>query len=369
VEVRERIAVPLKAFVGISTPVLAVWGLIEIAEALSGWEIDLIEKRAALGVALAVALIVYIRFSSKNPVVRLIIFVMRNIWLWIFGNVSERRVLEDIHQTTSALAQSLLFGRMANLKSLKVNHYHIVYTHKGRDDHTFGDFQQYRIPGFPFDEAEIVILLWYFVASDLNLGWSDIRTVCSCTHRIDQARTRILQGPYSLVGSPKGNTYSKRLMEAILDLERRHLIERTYLYTMQVGTDDSCYLRDAMGNDLIPDATNPSNPDIDRPMKDYAMLMKLPNILADGKVDFDSTVLLFAGCKVAGQVALTQWIGDPGNLARLAQDHALHYFQMIMEVQYYFVPGGIPRIDMAHPIVIERVTIDSSAALPVRGMP
>jgi hypothetical protein len=254
---------------------------------------------------------------------------------------------------------------MANLKGSNVNYYHILYTHKGPDDHTFGDFQRYRIPGFPFDEAEIVILLWYFVASNLNLGWSDIRTVCSCTHRIDQARTRVLRGSYSLVGSPKDNAYSKSLMEAILDLERRHLLARTFLYTMQLTPDNSCYLHDAMGDHLIPDATNPRNPDTNRLMKDYAMLMKLPNVLADGKVDFDGTVLLFAGCKVAGQVALTQWIGDPSNLAKLAQEHALHYFQMILEVQYYFVPEGIPRIDMAQPVVIERVTIDSSAALSV----
>jgi hypothetical protein len=124
---------------------------------------------------------------------------------------------------------------------------------------------------------------------------------------------------------------------------------------MQLDQNGACYLRDAKGKDLIPDPTDPSNPDQNRIMKDYALLMKLPNVLSGAQVDDTNTILLFAGCKVAGQVGLTQWVGDPNNLANLAMEYSSRFFQLVLEVHYKFVPRGIPEIITAKTLVVEPI--------------
>jgi hypothetical protein len=287
----------------------------------------------------------------------LIIFISKNLWLWIFGNVHERETLNEIHNTTAALHESLLFGRLANLRSLGSNYYHIIYTHKGGHNHVFGDLQNYRIAGFPYDEAEIIMLLWYFVASNLNLGWSEIRTICSCSANRDALHQKIVRSSFSLVGSSKANHFTGELMSRILSLEKEHLIERTHLYTMQKDQKGDCYLRDAKGKDLVPDLTDPSNPDEKRIMKDYAILMKLPNILHPERIDIEDTILLFAGCRVAGQVGMTRWIGDPVNLANLSREYSSRFFQVILEVSYKFVPRGIPNIVSSNILAVEQIEV------------
>ena len=310
-EPRARADLLLRTVLGVFPPLLTTWALVSIYQAIFGVTIDKRLELSLLGLALALGIYVGVRISSENRLVQFLLFISKNLWLWIFGNVAERETLNEIHNTTAALHESLLFGRLADLRSLSARYYHIIYTHKGEHDHVFGDLQHYRIAGFPYDEAEIIMLLWYFVASNLNLGWSEIRTICSCSINRAALRQKIVRSSFSLVGSSKENLFTSELMNRILSLEKEHIIERAHLYTMQTDEKGDCYLRDAKGKDLVPNPTDPSNPDEKQIMKDYALLMKLPNILAPERIDAKNTILLFAGCKVAGQVGLTQWIGDP----------------------------------------------------------
>jgi hypothetical protein len=359
-EPRARTELLLRTGLGVLPPLLTVWTLITIYEAVFNVTVDRRLDLLLLGVALILGIYAGIKISSENRLVRAVVFIFKNLWLWVFGNVNERETLNEIHNTTAALHESLFFGRLANLRSLGSNYYHIVYTHKGPREHAFGDLQNYRIAGFPYDEAEIIMLLWYLVASNLNLGWSEIRTICSCSANQGELHDRIVRSSFSLVGSSKANYFTSRLMDEILSLEKEHLIERTHIYTMQTDQNGDCYLRDAKGKDLVPDLTNPSNPDEKKTMKDYALLMKLPNILGPRKVDLDDTILLFAGCRVAGQVALTKWVGDPVNLAILSREYSSRFFQVILEVKYNFIPQGIPKIVSTSILTMESIEVKSS---------
>ena len=136
------------------------------------------------------------------------------------------------------------------------------------------------------------------------------------------------------------------------------------MYIMEVH-NGLCYLRDgrAKGRHLEPDPTNPENPDTEAVMRDYAVLMKLPNFLSHGESGRKQTIMLFAGCKVAGQVALTEWVANPLNLARLASEYSSKYFQIIFEVHYRFVPGGVPNVLEIEPIISEEVKVPVREAL------
>jgi hypothetical protein len=348
----------LRTVLGVFAPLLMVAALVPIIDALFSVSISKRLELTLLGVALVVGVYVGVRVSPNSRLVRFLVFISKNIWLWIFGNIDERKTLTEIHRTTAALHEELLFGRLADLRSISVKYYHIVYTHKGERDHIFGDLQHYRIAGFPFDEAEIIMLLWYLIASNLHLGWSNIRTICSCSmHRVALER-RIVSGSFSLVGSSKANLFTKRLMDRLLALEQDHIIERAHLYTMQVDESGDCYLKDTKGRNLQPDPTDPDNPDEKRVMRDYAMLMKLPNILAPGGIDPKNNILLFAGCRVAGQIGLTQWIGNPINLANLTREYSSRFFQVILEIEYRFVPRGIPNIVATRILAAEQLKVE-----------
>jgi hypothetical protein len=281
---------------------------------------------------------------------RTLVFVPKNIWLWIFGNLKEHELLGDIHTTALALHESILFGQLANLKNAGIGQYYIVHTHKGEHDPIVGNGEGYRIPGFPFDEAELIMRLWYFVASNLNLDWSHIRTACGCSFANRQFKERIYRGSFAVVGSPKANSFSKDLMDKIGRLEEENRLERKHMYIMQVD-GDLCFLRGRKpgDRDLRPDPTNPLAPDTEKVMTDYAVMMKLPNIVSCDKIDRGHTILLFAGCKVAGQVALTVWISQPENLAHVTSSFSSKYFYIILEVKYRFVPQGVPKLILVKP--------------------
>jgi len=289
------------------------------------------------------------QISLNDPFVKRIwntvSYIPMNIWLWIFGNVKEHRILNDIHKTTLALQESSLFGQLAELRSRDIECYHILFTHKDGHERDIGDEEHYRIPGFPFDEAELIMRLFYFVASNLNLGWSDIRIRCSCCYDNQQIRDKIAKGAMAIIGSPKANRFSSHLMERIKELEKKKRLEREHTYTMEVE-GELCYLKGhkPSDEDLRPDDTNPTSPDTKKEMTDYAMMMKLPNLLSDNKIDRRKTIILFAGCKVAGQFALTEWISKPANLVNLVSNFSSKYFYSIFEVKYRFVPQGVPNL-------------------------
>jgi hypothetical protein len=125
---------------------------------------------------------------------------------------------------------------------------------------------------------------------------------------------------------------------------------RQHRYVMKVGVKNGedqmhkrCYLHGDGVQDqhLWPDSIAGIKKD---EMVDYALFMKLPNILSDDLKDRRETVLVLAGCKVGGQVALTDWISDPKNLAEIHEKYAGKNFYCVLKVHYVFVDGGIPNI-------------------------
>ena len=114
---------------------------------------------------------------------------LRSPFLWIFGSVqflNELRELrvktDDIHRINVILSESILFTRLIQLNHSLSDNYHIVYTHQGSQPHPLfpGDYDNYRVPGFPCDEVDTVMRLWYFITGNRRFGWSNTKIRCAC---------------------------------------------------------------------------------------------------------------------------------------------------------------------------------------------
>jgi hypothetical protein len=271
---------------------------------------------------------------------------LNNTTLAIYeSNTKTSRLLTDIHKTTIAMQESALFGRIAELRNPRIQEYYLVYTHK--PGHTeAGNLENYRMAGFPVDESQMIMRLWYFLTNNLYLDWSRIKPVCGCLFDSQSDRDHICSGSFSIIGSPKGNLFCGLIMEIISTMDKNHIFlrNRRYLMKLDEGENKDCYIEEN-GNIYRPSPINPFHPpspnDI---LTDYALLMKLPNIL--NTVDDHSThvTLLFAGCKVGGQTGITEWFFAPENLAQLAIDYNAKYFQILLEVHYHYVPQATPKI-------------------------
>jgi hypothetical protein len=307
-----------------------------------------------------ILLVVCHQISKNNPHLRTvweaITYVPRNLWLWVMGNVRKHQMLNDIHRWTLASQEASLFGKLAEMNG-RVDNYHIFFSHKGVDRHpqSEGGTDNYQLAGFPYDEAELILRVSSFASNNLNLDWSNIQIRCSCDCAFREKPdfknfdfNRIPKGAMTIVGSPKENELCGALMAKIRDLETRMVLKRPHKYTMEINTQNvsgehrdeivrSCYLKGhGDGNDnFIPDSTN-TIPSEDKIMTDYAMLMKLPNLFS-GEKDRNKTIMLFAGCRVAGQVALTDWISNPAHLVDLVNQFSTKYFYSIFLVKYHFI--------------------------------
>ena len=261
-------------------------------------------------------------------------------FLMLFGNVTNRRLLEEIYTTSIAIQQSSLFGRLAGLKSSDIRQYYIVFTHK--DNHPpIGNLDNYKIPGFPIDEAPFVMRLWYFVVNTLHLNWNQIRPICSCACKEESRADEIYKGPFAIVGSSKGNVLCKEITDKISEMDNSHILERSRRYLINVeGT--TCYIQEN-DNKYTPDPVDPNSPPTeDKILKDYALIMKLPHLIGNQSRKY--VIMLFAGCKAGGQAGITEWFFSSGNLAYLANKYSSKYFQILLEVKYRFVSQGYPDI-------------------------
>src|SRR5258708_33038230 len=198
-----------------------------------------------------------------------IIFVPYNIWLLLFGNIRQRKILSDIHRGTIALQESALFARLAGLKP-GTDRYYIVFTHKDGHDKFVGNNEKYRIPGFPVDEAEIAIRLWYLVATTLNLSWRNIRILCSCCASNAAQTDDVLRHSFAVIGSPKGNQFAQKVMVRMEELENEGTLDREHMYTMAIDDNNSCYLKGRKPDnpDLKPSSTE-GPPGLDQILRDY----------------------------------------------------------------------------------------------------
>lgn len=269
--------------------------------------------------------------------------IPRNLWLLLLRQDILHQRVEDLHRMT----EGYLFGRVAELEGCQSNSYHIVFTHKGEHPHQRID-KEYRIPGFPYDEAETVMRVWHEVAQNTRISLDRIRPLCSCDTQINP---KVLNGSYTIIGSPRYNNVCRQFMDKIRILTKNGELFREHRYVMETGTkteesseEARAYLKGdefTEPMELWPDSTKaPTN----KPMIDYAFFMKLPNILSETDKGRRETVLVLAGCKVAGQFALASWLMNPKNLARLYHTYSSNHFYVILEVQYYYVPQSRPRI-------------------------
>jgi hypothetical protein len=200
----------------------------------------------------------------------------------------------------------------------------------------------YQRPGVPLDEADMVMLLWHYVASGPGLAPPQIKTRCGCrAHFDDQAFANSM----SVIGSSKYNQYCAKLMERLEELERTNRLTRDTRYVFRFDEKRVCRLED-WGNPNEPALVPGPEVGGDDLLKDYALMMKLPNICHPGSdgVNRGQTLFLFAGCKTGGQVALTQWFSDPQNLVYLTEKYGSECFYVVLEVTYKYNQGGPPKV-------------------------
>jgi hypothetical protein len=290
-------------------------------------------------------------------------FIPYNLWLWVFGNIKQRDRLKDVHLVTKFLQESTLFARVVGLKPGVTSKYFILFSHKketnenNANNHHIGRGDRYRIPGFPMDEAECIIRLWYLAASSLHLRWTDIQAQCSCTWNRLEEKERILSGSLAIVGSPKKNEYAGELMRELRQSEGNHISRQARFY-MEIR-NDTCYLNGDHLKECMPDSTE-NRSDGDQ-LTDYALLMKLPNLLARANQK-GGFVLLLAGCKVAGQVALTDWFSEPSNMGDLVSTYGTDPFQIAFKITYKYVPDGLPIILSNEVLHREKISVQSKRA-------
>lgn len=265
-------------------------------------------------------------------------------WLLVTGNITNRRLLRDIHRNAIALQESALFARLAELSNGSIRYYHILHSHKGTHP-AIGNLADYKIAGFPVDEAQITMRLWYLVTSALNLDLTEVRPVCSCVYRRPKDYATICAGPYAVVGSPKENEACKELMGWLEAADLSHRLHRDGRFLMRLDPSLHCNISEDGKDKHKPDLINPCAPPPPKQvLKDYALLMKLPQWSVSTAANKRHTVMLFAGCKVGGQCGLTEWFFSPANLANLATKYSSKYFQILLEVTYNYVREGYPRI-------------------------
>jgi hypothetical protein len=305
-----------------------------------------------LGVTV-ITLVLALTVPALKNLWKALLWVPHNLWLLFFGQVRLHRLVSQIHR----LNESVLFARVAGLEGYEGSAYHILFTHKGEHQHgkRTGRGDQYRMPGIPFDEADTVMRVWYQVTHTVRLPFDSIRPQCSWT--IDGAmRSDILNGSYAIVGSPKGNSACAYLMDALEKLAANDRFERCpkYLLAMKdvrVGADTEriCYLKsEGAWPSLEPDPT--TNAVNGKELIDYAFLMRVPNVLAENDEGRRLSVLVLAGCKVAGQVALNDWMSK--NLTSLDAKFKGRDFYVVLKVIYNFVGGDVP--DLGTPVAIEQ---------------
>lgn len=359
----------------LETVVGKILGLLALAAALPAFLVSIghpLKRPYSLVLPFIVLLALLVPYAVKGfklpfwrPLLWVLGFVPVNLCIWIFGNIAQHRRLKDVHLVTKFLQESALFARVIGLRAGVTSKYFILFSHKkdNNDNHHIGHGERYRIPGFPVDEAECIIRLWYLAASSLHLSWTNIQAQCSCTWDRAAEKDRILGGSLAIVGSPLKNHYAAELMNEIKKRERTQEISRHTRITMEVK-DEICYLNGDLLGELIPDSTKDRR--TGDQLTDYALLMKIPNLLP-GANQKSSSVLLLAGCKVAGQVALTDWFSEPSNMGELASSYGTDPFQIAFKITYKFVQEGLPIILANEELHREKISVQSKVATAVAG--
>lgn len=316
--------------------------------------------------------------SMLETLINSVLFIPKNIFILLFKNISGSRKIDDIHKNslflpdakkmlydisnvTKSMQQTELFAEIAGIKETRPKLYYIVYTHinKGEGEHRYVDLKGYKITGFPIDETETIMRVWYFIVNYLKLDWNECRLTCSCGDVLkgDEYR-RAVQSSLSIIGSVKGNKLTELLMSNILELHKERG-KTIFPYLMGImddseTKDEVCYLmaQENHNEDLYPTPLHKNKekrPKENERLIDYAFISKLPNILSkndDGKVDVDygNSILFIAGCKTAGQIEAMRYLFKTTNMIEMIKKYKNNYFYELIKVEWNYVEGGLPRI-------------------------
>lgn len=253
-------------------------------------------------------------------------------------------------------SDSALFAHVAGLKPDENVNYHILFTHKGEHPRDTGPGEQYRLPSFPYDEAEAVMRTWFHAATALGLTLDHVRPRCGHSYGESRAvRRDVLAGSYAIVGSPKGNAACAELMQY---LESRNGAKPPYVMkTKTVATgEEIAYLEPSNRSEAekVPSPTKGAQ--LHNELEDWALIMRLPSVLPEHRNG--SSVLLLAGCKVAGQVAATEWLFRRDTLMDLDRKYNGGGFCVVLHIFYKYVPEALPQIDL--------VEVDHQCAVPLQ---
>jgi hypothetical protein len=150
----------LKKVLSALDPVRTVVGVLGLGLVLGFFPEDTIPEPfnwIVLGLLTVIIAILSLTASGLRWLWRVVKWLPHNIWLLFFGQVDLHQRVKDLHR----LYEAGLFARIAGLETCSTDYYHILFTHKGNVKHPAnpGPKEQYRIPGFPYDEAEAVMRL------------------------------------------------------------------------------------------------------------------------------------------------------------------------------------------------------------------
>lgn len=238
-------------------------------------------------------------------------------------------------------SDSTLFAHVAGLRGNGTASYHILFTHKGEHPRDTGPGEQYRLPSFPYDEAEAVMRMWFHVASALGLTLDHVRPRCG--HSFDESRAvraEVLTGSYAVVGSPKGNPACAELMQRLSGKDGPPYVMQTAI--VEETGEEIAYLQSTRDKDEARRPTPTRNAQLHQELEDFALIMRVPSVLAEKRNG--SSVLVVAGCKVAGQVAATEWLFRRENLLLLDRKYNGGGFCVVLHILYKYVPQALPQI-------------------------
>jgi hypothetical protein len=278
-------------------------------------------------------------------------------------------------QNLAGLNETMLFRRLAGQNGSSVGKYHIIFSHKDDREHPKynpGSDELYSLPPVPFDEFDGLLRVSHHLWQNPWMPFDKVRSCCSCSVDEERYAKLIYQDSFTILGSPKANRACKALMEALETATGKRQVRREEPYVMTVDRlsgesdgDKRAYLKspdDTKMRSLWPDSTvnaardTRSLQEYPQDLIDYAVFMKLPNLLDDVSRWRNSTILVLAGCKAGGQCGLTRWLFDH-NLAALDRQYRDQYFEVRLKVNYKFVKGGMPRI-LGDPIVERTAPIE-----------
>lgn len=213
----------------------------------------------------------------------------------------------------------------------------------------------YTAPAVPVDEAPCIPILslwvfnsrpWLTIPKELPIT-EDVKVLCSCV--IKDRDDPILQESLIVIGSTLYNPGCRCIQEAALERGWLHFCfehEAARTGPDQPPVDNMAVIFGVPGSPGAGKSYRPDPPPpISKPgerLVDYGLLTRIPNPLAppqEGKAAF---VTMLAGCLLAGQLALTEWITRPEVLYELSVRHGDRPCQYVIEIEYEYEDPSRP---------------------------